>query len=154
MKTKLCNICKKIKDITKFYKYSKMKDELRPICKSCKDDQRDILTDMYRSAKKRAKRKELKFDITHNDIRETNKKQNGICAYSGISLNWDSRSKSSVKWVPPYNRASLDRIDSKKGYTKDNIQVLADIVNRMKNALSYKELIKFCQLIVDNSKIA
>ncbi|KKM27454.1 hypothetical protein LCGC14_1574660, partial [marine sediment metagenome] len=37
MKTKLCNICKKIKDITKFYKYSKMKDELRPICKSCKE---------------------------------------------------------------------------------------------------------------------
>ena len=40
---------------------------------------------------------------------------------------------------------SLDRIDSTKGYTKDNIQVISRIANIMKNNATEQELISFAK---------
>lgn len=52
----------------------------------------------------------------------------------------------------PIYRASLDRIDSSKGYTKDNVQLVAFIVNYMKNALSESEFLTICNGIVKKAK--
>ena len=41
--------------------------------------------------------------------------------------------------------ASLDRIDSSKGYTKDNIRVISFKANRMKNNATEQELISFAK---------
>lgn len=40
---------------------------------------------------------------------------------------------------------SLDRIDSAKGYTKDNIQVISRIANIMKNNATEQELVSFAK---------
>lgn len=40
---------------------------------------------------------------------------------------------------------SLDRIDSTKGYTPDNIQVLSRIANIMKNNATEQELLSFAK---------
>lgn len=41
--------------------------------------------------------------------------------------------------------ASLDRIDSTKGYTKDNIMVISYMANRMKNNATIEQLVKFAE---------
>ena len=44
---------------------------------------------------------------------------------------------------------SIDRIDSTKGYTKDNTQLVCDIVNRMKLDLPMNEFVTLCKIIYD-----
>ena len=45
------------------------------------------------------------------------------------------------------NRASVDRRDSSKGYTPDNIQFVAIIANFAKNAFPEEQLIEFCYAV-------
>jgi hypothetical protein len=41
--------------------------------------------------------------------------------------------------------ASLDRIDSTKGYTKDNVQVICYLANKMKNNATIEQLVVFAK---------
>lgn len=81
------------------------------------------------SARRRAAIKGIPFDIDEAFIKELHLKQGGMCYYSGLMFDLDSRQYS---W-------SIDRIDSSKGYTKDNVVLACTIVNSMKNNLGVKE---------------
>lgn len=43
---------------------------------------------------------------------------------------------------------SIDRIDSTKGYTRDNVQLVTVAANQMKNDLTTVELIDLCQRVI------
>jgi hypothetical protein len=47
--------------------------------------------------------------------------------------------------------ASLDRIDSSKGYCEDNVQWVHKDINRMKNTFDQDYFISLCKLIAENS---
>ncbi len=51
------------------------------------------------------------------------------------------------------NRASLDRIDSSKGYTKDNIQFVCLIAQYAKNSWHSDVILNFAKAVVDYNKI-
>lgn len=82
-------------------------------------------------------------------------KQNKKCALSNqditltkgknIPMQTNQRNLDYSGWT-----ASLDRIDSSKGYVKDNVQWLHRNVNIMKNAYSQDYFIELCQMIVNN----
>lgn len=63
-----------------------------------------------------------------------------------------------LKHVSPYERcgedfnylASLDRIDSSKGYTKDNVQWTSVSINHAKNGMSHSQMVEFIKLIKNN----
>lgn len=69
-------------------------------------------------------------------------KQNKKCAISGIPLNF-AKTSGNLK----DGTASLDRIDSSKGYEKDNIQWVHKDINRMKSDFDENYFIKICNLI-------
>lgn len=52
--------------------------------------------------------------------------------------------------LDPY-KISLDRIDSSKSYTKNNVQLVCWAVNQMKNNYSTEQLITWCSFIVNNN---
>lgn len=89
-----------------------------------------------------ARRRGIDVEITINDIWELYLKQRGICALSGLPIGFGERSKHP-------STASLDRIDSSKGYTKDNIQWVHKRINFMKNDYIQSEFLALCKRVAD-----
>lgn len=50
-----------------------------------------------------------------------------------------------------YTNVSVDRIDSNKGYLKDNVQLVCMVINQMKSDLNLDELKYYCQEIIKNN---
>ena len=94
----------------------------------------------------RAKRKNWFCDITLNDLKELWDKQNGLCAISNIPMTYAFNSGR----VP--TNVSVDRIDSNKSYTKNNIQLVCMAVNQMKSDLDMITFYRFCEAILLNAK--
>ena len=80
--------------------------------------------------KSRCKKTNREFGLTEKFIADLYIKQNGKCALSGIELLEDNM--------------SIDRIDSNKGYTKNNIQWVDLNINRMKTNLIQEDFIELC----------
>lgn len=95
--------------------------------------------ELTRNSKRGAKERNIPFHLTKEDIKGLLIASNGICALSGLPM--DTMFNSQMK-------ASIDRIDSSKGYTMDNVQIVAGCVNRAKNALSQKDFVKLCKAVV------
>jgi hypothetical protein len=87
-----------------------------------------------------AKERNLEVSITIEDAYEKFLKQNKKCALSGVNLILPFRGKMFYE-----GNASLDRIDSSKGYTKSNIQWLEKKINIMKMDLKQEDFIRLCE---------
>jgi hypothetical protein len=157
---KLCSKCKEHKPLMEFTKSRYSKDGYRYQCKSCnyaytQSGDRDKWNQQYyvnhktkcpesfifKQARHRAKTdyNNMEFTISKEDIVIPTH-----CPYLGIEL----------KFFSDKNQApSLDRIDSSKGYTKDNIQVISRLANQMKSNATKEQLLAFAKgVIAMNSK--
>ena len=85
-----------------------------------------------------AKDRNLSFLLTIEEAWDIFIAQNRKCALTGVP----------IELLKP-KTASLDRIDSSKGYTKDNVQWVHKNVNFLKGKLSEKELYNWCKLIIE-----
>lgn len=81
-----------------------------------------------------AKQRKLEYNLDEFFIKELLNKQENRCALSGTIFN-------------DKNKISIDRIDSSKGYIKDNIQLVIFEVNRMKSNFTQDQFIEFCSLV-------
>lgn len=90
---------------------------------------------LLQSTKARAKKLGLEHDLELSDIVIPKH-----CPLLGVELIL-SQGK------PSANSASVDRIDSTKGYTKDNIQIISYKANAMKSNASREELQRFADWI-------
>lgn len=84
------------------------------------------------------KNKILECKLSVLQIEEIWEFQGGKCPYTGIGM----------KLVTPKNKtspyqASLDRIDSSKGYTRDNVEFVCLAVNYAKNNFTKEQIIEF-----------
>jgi len=99
----------------------------------------------WRVVMRGASTRNFEVEITLDEAYEKFKLQNGLCAISGLPIRFYEPGEK-----PNAQTASLDRIDSSKGYTIDNIQWLHKRVNIMKSDMTDIELINWCHKIVDN----
>lgn len=88
-------------------------------------------------------RKTVECFISVDDIKVVWQKQNGRCAYTDLPL---------VATAHQVETVSLDRIDSSKDYTADNIQLVCTPINRMKSDMTEKQFIELCQLVTQYRK--
>ena len=95
-----------------------------------------------------AKKKGNVFDIGLEDVWSVYQKQDKKCALSGLDIDF----KRSGKGIHASYVASIDRINSKIGYTKGNIQLVHKDVNIMKNAFDQDYFISVCGLITKNNE--
>lgn len=80
---------------------------------------------LFRTAKQRAKAKGLDYTLTPEQEQTIIKRANGFCEVTGIAF---SLATSPEAFRAPY-RASLDRIDSARGYTFGNVRLVCIAVN-------------------------
>jgi len=102
------------------------------------------LKKMLVQAKVRSKRKNLPFDITEEDLLHLAPE---YCPVTNQKLHYIHR-----KFNKDYlNCASLDRIDSSKGYTKDNIRIISLRANTLKNSCSFEDLLNLQNYFIKSS---
>ena len=91
-----------------------------------------------------AKDRNISMSITIEDIWNKFIEQNRKCALSGVELTFGDG-------VNKYKNttASLDRIDSLKGYTLDNIQWVHKDINQMKWSFTLDIFYKMCEDVIN-----
>jgi len=87
-------------------------------------------------------KRNLDFDITIEYIRDLWKSQNGRCVLTGLPINLPKGKQDKYR-----HTASLDRIDSTKGYIKENVQWTHKDVNRIKSDFPQDRFIELCLLV-------
>lgn len=116
----------------------KCREHLLTICNNRKDEYTDFRY-ILRNIRKRFK--EVDIDLEY--LKHLWESQNGICLYTGIYLTLPTY----VNHDFFFNCASLDRIDSSKGYVKGNVQFIALPINLMKSTKSETEIKCFLKQI-------
>lgn len=103
-----------------------------------KDIPQHVFGIMCRAAKVR----DLPVEITIEDLQAQWEKQGGKCALTGLPIRIGSHTAGRV--------ASVDRIDNKRGYAKDNIQWVHKDVNLMKNKFDEEYFLEMCKRVVEH----
>lgn len=104
----------------------------------------DITGSHFANIKKHAEIRKLIFEIEIEKIWNLFLTQNRKCALSGVDLVFDK--------IRGKTTASLDRIDSSKGYVEGNVQWVHKDVNRMKTNFPESEFKKWVVRIYETIK--
>lgn len=142
MAEKYCPSCEQIKDVSSFNKDCTRIDGLACYCRECNSvinkqkylknaqDHEWKLTRMLKASKNRAVSKGLEHTLTLEDLLTLYPSDNQ-CPILGLTLSWG---------MPKSTSPSLDRIDSSKGYTVDNCQIISNRANVIKHDATIEEL--------------
>jgi hypothetical protein len=169
---KCCRKCGIEKPLTEFHKDKHKKFGVRGICKPCacivgheyylKNENtikkrvsvarksyipkytRDIDSRLKNLCTK-AKNRNKEFSLVNEDLLDVFEVQQGLCAYTKLPL---------VAVANQFNTISLDRIDSSKGYHKDNIQLVCAAINKMKQEYTEHVFISLCHLVAQNNRLS
>ena len=126
-------------------------------CRSCGDEKHykgvgNLSSTFFSRILEGARVRNIEVSITKEQILELLENQNYKCALSGMDLIMSKTFSKDRTDKASSTTASLDRIDSTKGYTIDNVQWVHKHVNKMKNKFDQDYFIELCQKIVQRRK--
>jgi hypothetical protein len=101
----------------------------------------------FNRTKNNALKRKIEFNITIQEVWNLFVTQKGKCALTGVKLTMDKRFAASAHSHTTMQTASLDRIDSKCGYVKGNVQWVDKDVNMLKRGVSQERFIELCTLV-------
>jgi len=133
--TKACTKCGVIKEYTEEFFSKREQGRLRAECRKCYNKYyRDNIakyakTHMIYDAKIRAKKKEMIFNLTKEELHFPE-----ICPVLNIKLIHGKED-----WK---NSPTIDRIDNNQGYSLDNCIVVSCLANTIKNSATPKQILK------------
>ena len=119
-------------------------------CASCSESRYkwegtgDISKTYWAGVEARAKKKKQEFNISIDFAWELFIKQNRQCNLTQEPLIF---AKQYITNFCKLQTASLDRIDSNKGYTEDNVQWVHKTINLMKRDLTQEQFINWCKKV-------
>lgn len=159
---KTCNVCKQEKTVSEFDLCRRIKAGIRAECKACrsaaykakpkdeafrekrKAETRNWISAnperyLLKNAKDRAIKKGLEFTIKQEDIKiPSNCPVFGTPLIQSLGRGWSD------------NTPSLDRVDSKRGYTADNIRVISYRANVIKRDGTVEEFQKIVAYMLEH----
>lgn len=92
----------------------------------------------YGKLRKNAETRKIEFEVSMEHLWDLFVSQNNICAITGDHL-------------ASINDASLDRIDSSKGYIEGNVQWVTKQANLSKHVMSMEQLYEFCRKVLNHA---
>jgi hypothetical protein len=104
----------------------------------------DISGNYWNRVVRSASKRDLGLEISIEFAWELYLKQDGKCALTGLPIDFGEGTTRTCVIT-----ASLDRKDSKFGYTENNIQWIHKDVNRMKNMFEESYFIEICKMIAE-----
>ncbi len=116
-----------------------------PQWKGCGEITGQFWSGIVRGADGSKRRRKIPMTITIDDAWDLFLRQNRKCALTGLLLLLPTR------LVDRRGNASLDRIDSSKGYVHGNVQWVHKDINKMKNTLSQSRFVEMCCLVAQCS---
>jgi len=159
--TKYCSKCNEDLDVSMFYSDKCNTDGLQSVCISHQKEKINVsysnyscaITKIFNCCKQNANKRNIQFLIEKSDIDELYKKQNGKCAITGVKMTHDYTKKreNDDEHILNKENMSIDRINNSKGYTKNNIQLVCAIVNRIKHDMNSFELMFFALSVCYNN---
>ena len=151
---KQCSKCKETKLITLFSKDKTHRDGLRSACAKCdnlaaaksRETSRGRAGKLVTDAKTSSKKRKLEINISVDWVEQ--KLKNGVCELTGLPFDFTPAQHTQLNKYAP----SLDRINSKKGYTKDNVRVVLWAVNAALGQYDDEEMLPILEAMVENIK--
>lgn len=101
---------------------------------------------VYQNIKSGAIKRKKEFNLTKDYLSDLYLKQDKKCALTGLDIKLSETAK---EHQTGYTTASLDRIDSSKGYVEGNVQWVHKRINIMKWTDNEEEFIDWCRKVVD-----
>lgn len=118
-----CSSCKRFLPISEFRKNSSRKSGVRSSCKSCDKIRDNSINGRYKSYKRNARQRGIKFEITKEDFAKIIVKR---CKYCG-------------DYGAPYN--GIDRVDNNQGYTLQNCVPCCEWCNKIKMSHTVEDMV-------------
>lgn len=121
-------------------------------CKECENSKfmdryrKNPIPQLYYNFKKRASLANVPFDLTKEDLKELLENAGDKCPVLGIKFVKNAN-KDNKDYSP-----SVDRIDPKKGYTKNNTIVVSFLANRIKTDAKLDEIKKVYEFYLNLNK--
>lgn len=103
----------------------------------------------FGTIRQRASKKGIKFNLDIKYLWNLYTRQHKKCALTNLDIFF-VRNMTNDCVSAKTQTASLDRIDSSKGYIRGNVQWVHKDVNRMKWDLTQKRFIEICELVYKN----
>jgi hypothetical protein len=113
---------------------------------ACRDNKERITSKIWAQIRWGAKSRNLPFDLDKDYLWQLYVKQDRLCALSGIPIGF---ANTSVEHTHGQTTASLDRIDSSKGYVRGNVQWVHKTINKIKWELDQQHFIHLCSLVAE-----
>ncbi len=114
----------------------------------CRQDEHSCFRYFINKSKSRNRYDTPNINVQY--LKELWEKQTGICPYTKLkmilpknTMAYHSKESCSLK------RASLDRIDSSKGYIKGNVEFVCYAINLAKNSFTRDEMKEFLKEVVE-----
>jgi hypothetical protein len=147
---KICSSCKNEFELNNFFKHSQTSDGHHSWCKGCctigNNKSRAKVNStiegkakiFLQNARKASIKRSNEFQLEISDVVDMWDKQLKICPYSGIEMVLESGK---------FNTVSIERIDSKVGYTKNNTILVCNAINRMKSDFEFNDFFNLCKSV-------
>lgn len=94
-------------------------------------------------ARKRAKKRGIKFTLTHGDMESMMDRAGGACEISGVPFDFSRGIVARRPFVP-----SIDRIDCARGYTSGNCRLVVYAANAAMNVWGIETLLTVARGVV------
>lgn len=154
----LCTVCGSFKEKSEFYASNQKLNtyKLTYSCKECskkkiheyRNTESGFWVSMWNNLAGNAKNRGLEVNINKEDIKALWDNQKGLCAITSLPMEKVKVARATRSRFLNQFRASVDRIDSEKGYVKGNIRMVCAYVNVMKSDQTDEQLKFWCEKIL------